>query len=151
VKVPARRKDASFFLDVKQRILRCDGVISVDTNPVTASILIAHVTDVEAIARYAQQHGLFRLAIGSPITMHAELSRSMKSLDGDLKAISNGSFDLTSTLFATLLGLGIYQAAQGEVMVPAITFFWYAYDTLRGRNSNARNRSAPVETPADTQ
>jgi hypothetical protein len=137
VKVPARRGDAAYFLNARECILRCDGVVSVAAQPLTGSLLIAHAGSVETVARFAEEQGLFRLAIDvAPGPTQAGRPGSQARSHRDLPSESAGRPAIDSTLIAALAGLGIYQVIQGEVMAPAITLFWYAYVTWRSRQAN---------------
>jgi len=42
LKVPHRRHDAAFFADLRQELLRQRGIVSVQVNPLTASVVIVH-------------------------------------------------------------------------------------------------------------
>ncbi len=137
VKVPGRRRDEVYFLNARECILRCEGVISVATQPLTASLLIRHAGNIGAIVRYAQEQGLFRLVgNAAPTPVQAGLPGARQSLDDDSPPLESGALNVDGVLVAMLAGLGIYQALRGDIMAPAITLFWYAYVTFRSRQAN---------------
>lgn len=131
-KVPDRRGDAAFFQAVAERLGNCEGVLRVEPNPLTGSVLIAHETAPGTIVAFAQAHQLFRIDDNPRVTpVHTLAAERVKVLDTSLRSASSGKVDLTSVLFVSLFGLGLYQVAQGEIMVPAITLLWYAFDAVR--------------------
>jgi hypothetical protein len=43
LQVPSRRHESSFFAALQRRLSACEGIVAVEANPVTASIVINHV------------------------------------------------------------------------------------------------------------
>lgn len=144
VKVPARRRDAAYFLKASECISRCDGVISVAAQPLTGSLLIGHTGSIEAVARFAEEQGLFHL-VADPTHGPAQDGTSSPQPSSPhqgswLGAAGTPAFD--SALAAALAALGLYQILQGEVMAPAITLFWYAYVAMRSGQPDGAGRAA---------
>jgi hypothetical protein len=136
VKVPGRHRDTAFFADVASRLKACDGVIDVRASALTDSVLILHATDIEAIAEYAAQHGLFamrvnRAAFGQQPRVPTHVPALFLRRSTQEEPSDNGA----RTLSASLAGLGVWQSARGQIMAPALTLFWYAYDAWRSRPS----------------
>jgi hypothetical protein len=133
IRVDGRRGQAEYFARVKERMLACRGLTHVEVNPSTASILILHDVDVETIAGYAEQHALFVLTAASmdTVVIQQRAAEGLGDLDRFFKALSGGTVDLGSVLFLLLVGMGMAQVLEGQVMVPAVTLFWYALTSLQ--------------------
>jgi len=132
-RIAARRGDREFYAHIGAELLKCEMVQTVEINPMTGSVLVIHTTEPEAITRYAEQHGLFRLG-GEPPAPSTDIA----------------ALDLRSLLPPLLIGLGLYQLAQGNVLAPAATFFWYAFSLLNADTDQAAleiEAIAPVATP----
>lgn len=133
IRVDGRRGQPDYFARAKERMLACHGVTQVEVNPATAGILILHDGDVETIAGYAEQHDLFVLnrAAADTVVIQQRAAESLGDLDRFFKALSGGTIDLGSVLFLLLVGMGMVQVLEGQVMVPAVTLFWYALTSLQ--------------------
>lgn len=145
LKIPARRRDAAFFVDCARRLERLDGVKQVRTSPLTASLLIVHTTQLDAIAKWAAQQQLFSLRDD------AHEASSQHGLVADRHRARPMAFDAgeravrrARILSRSLAGLGALQTARGQFFAPALTLFWYAYDVRRGPRSP---ESDPVPPP----
>lgn len=129
-RIEARRGDRDFYARIGAELLKCEMVQSVEINPMTGSVLVIHVADPEAITRYAEQHGLFRLGGKRPAPSTDMAPPDMRSL-----------------LPPLLIGLGLYQIAQGNVLAPAVSLFWYAFSLLNA-DTNQAVPAAGENTPA---
>ncbi|WP_455281525.1 HMA2 domain-containing protein [Cupriavidus necator] len=146
VKVPTRRHDAAYFEELVRRLSECDGVDEVSVNPMTSSVLIIHSTSDDAVAAYALQQGLFRLrldrtASNSRIVARPVSDSAPRLFTGDQMSESDRRAGMLS---ASLASLGVLQTLRSQIMVPAISLLWYAYDTCRSRPST---RPGPPSTP----
>ncbi len=125
-RIAGRRGDREFYARIGAELLQCEMVQTVEINPMTGSVLVMHTAEPEAITRYAEQHGLFRLG-GEPLAPSADIAPP----------------DLRSLLPPLLIGLGLYQIAQGNILAPAASFFWYAFSLL-----NVETNQAALEAEA---
>lgn len=133
IKIHARRGDIAYFTQVRERLSDFAGIHSLETNPITGSLLIRHAVDLESVARFAEEQGLFRLTTLYPPTtvpITYWINNNLRELDRGLRYISSEVIDLASLIFLALFGLAIHQALEGNVMAPAITLFWYALTFL---------------------
>ena len=76
--------------------------------------------------------GLFELAddqAAEPDSLRAVAS-GIESLDGEVRELTRGVADLRSLLFLLFVGMGLAQAARGQVLPAATALFWYAFDLL---------------------
>lgn len=125
-RIAARRGDAEFFSHIGTELLKCEIVQTVKINSLTGSVLIIHTGDPAAIAHYAGQQGLFHLRGG-----HDSNTGRCDPLD---PPVDKPAADMRGLLPPLLMGLGLYQLLQGNVLAPAVTLFWYAFSLL---NTNA--------------
>lgn len=114
--IPARRHDTAYFAELEKTFAACEGVLSVETNPLTASILLHHQNDSADLARYAHQHDLF---IWQPPTVEANLPIArvvswLEGLDQAVQRLTQGAFDLNGVVFVSLIGASLYQAWRGR-------------------------------------
>ncbi|WP_354682363.1 HMA2 domain-containing protein [Cupriavidus necator] len=146
VKVPTRRHDAAYFDDVVRRLSECSGVDEVSVNPVTASVLIIHSTSDDAVASYALQQELFRLRLDRTASKSRIVARQLSASAPRLYSAEpmSPSDRRAGMLSASLASLGVLQTLRSQVMVPAISLLWYAYDTWRQRPGN---RPEPPSIP----
>ena len=117
VRVLDQRGETSYFRSALQAFSEHLEIASVTANPMTASILIEHTTDLASVRKIAAERGLFEI----------RESASPPSRNGD-RSITPPAAALG------IIGLSVYQAAQGRVLGPASENFWNAYGALRVLN-----------------
>src|SRR5918992_4993524 len=82
IKIPSKRNDTEYFAGIRRELSNCPGVTAVDVSALTASVLVLHAADAEAIGDYAQQHGLFQVA--SPTSqspsLHSQVTERLAPL-----------------------------------------------------------------------
>jgi hypothetical protein len=136
LRIPSRKGDSRYFLDLERGLRSCPGVKAVSVNPVTASVLVSHAetANADGIARCAKQADLFALAGDErrtlPLIRRAE--DVLRQADERLIGLSRGASDLRSTLLLLLLGAGLVQLVRGEVLGSASTLLWYAFELTGG-------------------
>jgi hypothetical protein len=133
LKVPARRGDAGFFQSLAARVASTAGVVGVEANAATGSILILHALEgTGAWDTFAASGGL-ALASG-PFRTRAvvgDVRRLATGLDREVTSITGGELDLWSASFIALFALGVNELRKGNVAAPAwYTAFWYAFNVL---------------------
>lgn len=129
LKLPQRRGDDAFFARVREVLGTCPGVTEVDSNALTASVLVRHGAAPAAVMEYAASQGLFRIdAEPEPdaITLLDQFADRFREIDAEMRSLSAGRIDLASLSFLVLLGLGLYQLQQGRVLASGATLLWYA-------------------------
>ena len=130
IKIPSEKGRTGYFSAVKEALLQNVSMDSVEVNPNTGSVLLKGArVDVASIASAGENSALFKLETHVPeaeplskriVTPVRELSRSVSHFSG-------GELDLPGMAFLTLLGVGIYQLARGNLVAPPwYTAFWYA-------------------------
>ena len=129
IKVPSRKGDRAYSTLLRERFSALDGVVSVEANHLTGSILIMHKSDTETIGRYALTNNLFVLKElnSSPAGLQRRVTKAFKGIDAQIKTASGGEIDIAGMAFLVLLGFGIYQISLGNVAaLPWYGAFWYA-------------------------
>ncbi len=129
IKVPSKRGDTVYFASIKERLSSCPGVVSVDTNPQTASILVVHSGEMKSLADYAKAKDLFVLNIPKtkPKSLMSGVAGAFKSYNDQLKKMTGGELDIPSLVFLSLIISGVYQIIRGNLGAPAwYTAFYYA-------------------------
>ncbi|MEJ2716201.1 MAG: hypothetical protein P8182_03545 [Deltaproteobacteria bacterium] len=130
VRIPAKKRDSSYFSLIKESLADCPGIENIEVNPLTGSALVIHDTDPAPIADYAASNGLFRFKPwkGSRRTLFESVEEVLGKLNRRLKMVTGGEFDVPSLFFTVLLVSGLYQIARGNLAAPAwYTAFWYAF------------------------
>ncbi|MBV9686430.1 MAG: hypothetical protein JO096_04370 [Alphaproteobacteria bacterium] len=135
IKVPEKRRNTAFFAAVAERLAAWESIESVETNPLTASILI-HYSDpqtlfLEAVAK----NDMFEIdfdtvfAPPEPVVNRAAV-QSFETADHVLRRWADNQIDLRGVLFLVLLAGGIFQLVRRRVDTPAPTLLWYAGDLV---------------------
>jgi heavy-metal-associated domain-containing protein len=135
IKVPEKRRDAAFFDFVGNRLAAWDSVERVETNPLTASILV-HFSDAERLFLEAVGKNDF-LDIdldaiaqpAEPVVTRAAV-RSFVTSDSVLRNWTANTVDMRSVVFLLLFLGGAYQLLRGRLSTPAPTLLWYAGSLL---------------------
>lgn len=140
LKIPARRGDAGYFAALSAALRACPGVQSVETNAMTAGVLIHYPPPLTAadLAAAAAAAAPLDLEYGSPpVRSVAEnLAAQFQRADSVLRRGSGGQVDFRSVSVLTLLGLALYQLARGEILQPAVPLLLGAMAVLPGNGKN---------------
>ena len=147
IKVPEKRRDRAFFDTVAQQLATWDSVEWVETNPLTASVLI-HFSEPERLfLEAATKNDLFDIDLDAafadsskPVVTQAAV-QSFQTADDALRRWTKDEIDLRGVLFVLLLAGGLFQLLRRRFDTPAPTLLWYAGDLI-GLWSNR-----PADTP----
>lgn len=149
LRLPSAKGDDAFFHRVLQELQQCPAVTRVSVNAATASVLVCHLGDLDAVARHAEARGLFEVrdrlpavgaesgrAVGAgsaprPRTLDG-LRRLVVSTDEQLRLQSRGAVDLRTIAFGALLGGSAYQLARGKFLPVGGTMLLQACALLFG-------------------
>lgn len=110
-----------------------EGVSACQMRPLTGSLIVQHEGDFAAIAEQAEAEGLFSLAetpAPKPIGLIAE--EGLTYADLRLRELSDGQWDLRSSLGTLLLLLAVLQLARGQIVGPSLTLLLQSLDLLSG-------------------
>jgi len=136
IKVPEKRRNTIFFAAVAERLAAWDSVEYVETNPLTASILI-HFSDPERLfLEAAAKNDLFEIDFDAafedssqPIVTEAAV-RSFETADHALRRWTQNQIDMRGLLFVLLFAGGVFQLLRHRLDAPAPTLLWYAGDLI---------------------
>jgi hypothetical protein len=135
IKVPEKRRDNSFFDFVRSRLIAWDAIDRVETNPLTASILL-YFSNAERLVSEAVAKNDFLDVDFTTITQPAEPGlthetlRSFISTDHALRRWTHNQIDMRGAAFLLLFAGGVYQLMRGRLSTPAPTLLWYAGNLL---------------------
>jgi len=116
IKVPEKRRNAVFFAAVAERLAAWDSVERVETNPLTASVLI-HFS--EAAFGDSSEPAVTQAAV-----------RSFQTADDVLRRWTANQIDMRGVLFVLLLAGSVFQLLRRRLDAPAPTLLWYAGDLI---------------------
>jgi hypothetical protein len=149
VRVPEKRRDTAYFNTVAERLGTWDSVDRVETNPLTASILV-HFSDPEALfLEAAAKNDLFDIdfdAAFAPLSdrvVTRAAVRSFEAADAAMRRWTASQIDMRGVLFLLLFAGGVFQLLRGRLATPAPTLLWYAGDLLGLWHGRPNEGSAP--------
>ena len=136
IRVPEKRRDRAFFDTVAERLATWESLERVETNPLTASVLI-HFSDPERLfLEAAAKNDLFEIdldgAFGNssePVVTQAAV-QSFQTADNVLRRWTQNQIDMRGVLFVLLLAGGVVQVLRRRLEAPAPTLLWYAGDLI---------------------
>ena len=154
IKVPEKRRNTDFFATVAERLVTWESVERVESNPLTASVLI-HFSDPERLfLEAAAKNDLFDIdfdaAFGDSTPAITEAAvRSFDTADHALRRWTENQIDMRGVLFVLLLAGGLFQLLRRRLDAPAPTLLWYAGDLIglwsdRGPDPAIAAPSGPV-------
>jgi hypothetical protein len=136
VKIDEKRGDA-ILCDVGKELAGCDGVVAVETNPLTGTALISHATDDTGLWDYVIEHELFHLGENETAVRtlpRPAITRGTRTAEHTSYTKSGRRSDIRWLIFLAMIGMGVVQTMEGNIAVPAIGAFWYAFGILPGAN-----------------
>ncbi len=128
VKISSKKGEAHYFDAVVKTLSKSPGILRIEANPLTGSVLIVLQEKEFDLRGLARAKKLFALK-DSPWRakpFYEAFSQSIQQCNLQMKDFTGGGLDLTGLAFLVLITIGIFQLMEGNVMVPAITAFWYA-------------------------
>ncbi len=139
IKIPSKKGNTSYFKFLERKFSDFDKVQKVETNAVTAGMLLLHDADIKDISKFAEENRLFKIESRRPEQM--VLTKRIKSGFDDLNRratrFTGGELDLAGAVFVSLLSLSIYQIARGNFFAPAwYTSLWYAVNMVFKSSDN---------------
>ncbi|MCX8116443.1 MAG: hypothetical protein N3G78_00745 [Desulfobacterota bacterium] len=126
--IPSRKRDAPFFQErITPPFSQLSGVERIETNPLTGSILLLHHLDIDSLAQFARDKGLFALQLKKEAaSFHQAAIRAFSTLEGRTSELTGGAVNLGALASIALIAAGTYQILKGNVSaIPWYTAFWY--------------------------
>jgi Heavy metal associated domain 2 len=153
LKVPEKRRDAAFFDFVRNRLAAWDSVERVETNPLTASILVHFSASEQLLLEAVGKNDFLDIdfdAIARPTepVVTSGAIRSFVAGDNALRSWTANAIDVRTVVFLLLFVGGVYQLLRGRMSTPAPTLLWYAGSLLglwRDNSAGAADRASPEQ------
>lgn len=133
LKIEEKRGDEAYFNTVEKALSDSPGIVRVETNCRTGSVLVYHRRDEPSALQHAEEQGLYQLATQNPdrpvaaASVAANATATRKAPRPKSKTVRTNGVNFRPLIFMGWVGLGIAQAIEGNIAVPAIAAFWYAY------------------------
>ncbi|WEX89900.1 hypothetical protein PZN02_005232 [Sinorhizobium garamanticum] len=105
IRIPARRHHASYFDELRTNLLACEGIVAVQVNPLTATVLIEHDESCDLTSLDHLLSGLDRAnARREPLCERQPLP-PVARIDAHVRTLSGGEMDLGSLIVKVALAL----------------------------------------------
>jgi hypothetical protein len=154
VKIAEMRGDAAYFARLGKELAECPGVVTVTTNPQTGTALISHAAEDASLWDYAVEHELFQLAkneTAAPAPTRPAITGGTRIAEYKSYTESGKKPDIRWLIFLGMMGMGVVQAIKGNIAIPAIGAFWYAFCILPGTNiGNPESPFLETGSPGDS-
>jgi hypothetical protein len=134
LRIPTRRHDSGFFGRLVEQLSDLRGVVQVTADPVTAGVLIRlDPTDAADPVETIERSGLLRLVEMAPTLSPAlnGVRRIVERIDQSLADATRGAGDLRTLTVLLLLILAVRQTTRGQLLAPATSLLWFAYELMR--------------------
>jgi Heavy metal associated domain 2 len=145
-RIPERRGDHAFFDEISERLRKFPSVREVETNPVTASLLLHYSGDLDSEPMQAVLNALAEIVepeLSAP-PVAKRLHATAVEVDQAIQRFTHGALDLSSATALGLLALAGVQLLRGRQPVIAVSLAWYATELLRRWEEPAsRDRGQP--------
>ncbi len=141
IEVPGHRGDDAFFTALADQLAQSEPVTRARGNPAAASIVVEYGGPLDAVLAQLANCSLqvstapnAGAAAGAHVKPTALPALPRFAVDTDLTPM---------TLIGAAFGIvGLVQTARGEIMLPALSAFWYAASALRLAQLPANGRGA---------
>lgn len=134
IRIPSQKGNLAILKSEGDQLAACPGVLSIEVNPGTGSILLLHQSTVHEIAEYARSRNIFSLEEQkSPrlpsAKLRGNLGDTFKSIDRQVQNITGGDLDLGGFAVGALIIAGSAQILSGNAgPLPWSAAYWYAYN-----------------------
>jgi hypothetical protein len=130
MRIPSEKGHPDFFSSVKGKLVKMQQLQMLEASAVTGTVLmVADRIDIEAVAEFAEEEGLFRLRTTQhePVPLSHRIAEHVRDVSGWVHRLTGGEADLAGMAFVALLGVGLYEIMRGNFKTPPwYTAFWYA-------------------------
>lgn len=132
MRIPAQRGNHDYFRRLAKALERLPGILEVETNPLTAGLLLRHDIPLDEIGAFAEAQELFALSpeLAASAPLGTRLLDIGRALDRALLDVTGGRLNATEASLLLALALALYQLWRGNVLPPALPLFGYALSIL---------------------
>ena len=137
LKVPSKKRETAFFASLSKQLATVSGVHSVETNPLTGSVLLSHSSDPDHVIQTFATGGYFRFEGSASAQPHlqARISETFAGINLALRDVSENELDAGGAAFLLLLAFGGYQIIRGNITaIPWYAAGWYALNIFLKSN-----------------
>jgi len=139
-----RPVDAGALKIFAEQLAQQPGIEILDLRETTGSLVIEHpsLDATELTERVSHAGGAIVQEAPAPDVRRDNLAvvrERMGNLDSMLAQLSAGGLDMRTLSFLVLFSLGITQLLRGQIMMPAFSFLWYAFELVK------MNPASPAE------
>lgn len=120
IEVPSRRGDGAYFGALAEQLSQSGEVLRARGNPAAASLALEYRGPLEALLAQLERCSL-QLSGAAPAAADLPVGFPFVSLPLSPMAMAGAAFGL----------VGLVQTARGQIMLPALSAFWYAASALR--------------------
>ena len=129
------------------------GIEALDARAATGSLVIEHpaLDAAQLLQRVERAGGEVGTDEPQAQAVHDSLApvrHTMGAMDNMLSQLTAGGLDARSLAFIVFFSLGVTQLLRGQVMMPAFSFLWYAFDLAKRQPGTPGVPGAP-DGPAD--
>lgn len=146
LRLPDRRRDVGFFLDLYEDLREIPGVNDVVINPLTASVLLNFSVESARSVIVSLKH------IGLLPREKKEEDSSARPVLGRVESFfanhRSAATDVRTVLLTLMIGIAIHQALKGKLLAPALSAVWYAYDMIGAHRREKQILDTPPATAA---
>ncbi|MBN9134035.1 MAG: hypothetical protein J0H48_11840 [Nitrosospira multiformis] len=139
IKIDGKRGDAAYFATLEKKLAECPGVVAVTTDPRTSTALVSHTAEDPVLWNYIAEHGLFQFGKNEtsvPTPVHSSIAGGIMAAEHKPYTKSGKKPDIRRLIFLAMMGMGVVQVIRGNIAIPAIAAFWYAYCVFPGMNGD---------------
>jgi hypothetical protein len=150
VRIPERRGDVAYFGAATARLGEHPAVVSAESNPLTASLVVRFEGEFGPIAEWMREQGVFAIGPAPPPQDPRDWARAalgeLDRLDERIRSSTGGRLDLAGIATIAKLGLAVYQARRSRLFPPAVSLLTEGLSGLirLAREREARAGGAPV-------
>ena len=134
-KIPSLKGDEEGFKILKEQLLKIESITSVETSPITGTLLLSYSKDIEPtllLGIIIKLLGLEeKIKAGNESLITREVRNIEESMTLAIEEKTNGLLDLRSVLFLSLMALGIRNLIKyPNLTPPAFNYLWGAYTII---------------------
>ncbi len=144
IRAASQKGNVAALKSYGDQLAACPGIISIEVNPSTGSILLLHQTTVHEILEFARLRSLFSLAEQKiqkkpSADIRRNLGDAFKSVDRQIQNLTDGEMDLSGFAMAALIVAGTAEILAGNaVAIPWFAAYWYAYHLYSRTNEGEK-------------
>jgi len=144
-----RPVDGALLVAFAEALAAQPGIEALDARVATGSLVIEHPgLDAAQLLQRVERAGGEVGVDEPPQPVHDSLApvrHTTAAMDNMLSQLTAGGLDARSLAFIVFFSLGVTQLLRGQVMMPAFSFLWYAFDLANRRPGTLGMSGTPDE------